>query len=1050
MNFLKKQEVVESQAKEQKEMLEKQEKSFIGYFVNRYRITYLIIGLILAVGTFALMSLPREAEPEIDVPYVAVSVLYPGASPSDVEDLIIEKLEDKMSSVEDIKKYTASAGNSYGSLFVEFEAEVDKDEGLQDVKDAVDEAKVEFPEEAEEPVVQAINFNDTPIVTYSLSGDYSDRELKKYAEYLQDEFEGITDVSEAKILGAQVEEYQIHVDQDKLLAAGVSFNQVTGAISNAHKNIPSGDIEINKKNYNIRTEGKFEELDDIKNVIVAYKDGAPIYLTDLATVDYGVEDRDTISRLGQGGEASKNTISLQIYKKGGGNTLKIVENAEKALEGLEGDSSFPSDIVVSKTNDNAKYIEEDIKRLGTSGMQTIILIVIFLFAVLGLRGSLIAGVSVPLAFLLAFIIIMMQGMTLNSMVLFSLVLSLGLMVDTAIIVMEGIDEFMSEHGKSAKEAALLSIATYKYPIISGTMTSVSAFLPMLLVSGIMGEYIGILPKTLAATLLSSLFIALIVIPALSSRFYKYQKRENKYSKKIGEKIKKWKLSYADFLHNVLLSKAKRRLSIFFAVIASFLVILLPVSGIMKVEMFPSVDFDFFIVNVEKPVGTNLEETEKALRIAEREVMKVAEVENYVSTIGQSYSVYAGEGTKSGEHFANIIVNLKEVEDRDKKSYEIAEELRAKIEALPGAKYSLEEISGGPPTGAPFEVRIFGDEFTDIYKASEEVKRVVSGVDGLINVKDSLDESTGDLVFSINKEKAKYYGVDTASVAMSLRQAISGANVGSIYMNGEDKDIVVKYKDDFIYGVEDLKNIVLFNNQGQAVRVKDVANLSIEPSVFELGHQDGEKIIKISANLEKDADLRKATEEFNNAWAPKQAKYSNLRFEVGGETEDITKSFTEIFMSLILGIFLIFFILVMQFNSFSQPFIILFSLPLAVVGAFFGLTVMNLAFSMPAFIGLVSLTGIVVNDSIVLIDRINKNRERSMSVVESATEAAIARMQPIFLTSTTTIAGIFPLALSEEMWAGLGFTIIFGLAFATLLILLFIPILYVSMTKEKKK
>ncbi len=507
------------------------------------------------------------------------------------------------------------------------------------------------------------------------------------------------------------------------------------------------------------------------------------------------------------------------------------------------------------------------------------------------------------------------------------------------------------------------------------------------------------------------------------------------------------VKYVQLLKSILPYKKKRRQAIFIALGLMVATILLPITGIMKVNMFPSIDIDYFAVNIELPTGSTLEKTHAVTQEAEAIIREIPELDNYVSSVGSGFSAFAGESAGSGSHVASIIVNLVDEKDRDRLSFEVAESVRDELESIQSGTVRVEELTAGPPTGAPFEVRVFGHDLATLTTITKDAREIVEGLDGLINVQDTVDESSGEFTFTIDRERVTYYGLNVGTVSQAIRQAVYGAEATNVTVDGEDIDVTVKYDENSLQDANDLGNIVLLSPTVGQVPIRQVATLSLEPSVYQINHLDGEKVLRVSAGTETGADLRKITAEFETQLAEKMELPDGYRIEVGGETEDIQQSFTEIFLSFFVSLFLIILILVLQFNSFKKPFAIIFSLPLAIVGAFVGLTLLRLDFSLPAFIGIVSLTGIVVNDAIVLIDRINKNLARKMDFVDGVIEAGLARTQPIFLTSVTTIAGVFPLALSEAMWAGLGFSIIFGLLFSTVLILVFIPIVFTSLMKK---
>ncbi len=1060
MNDLLNNQELEKQKQDLQKVFEKERKGLFGFFIERFRLTYLLMALIFVFGVLAIFTLPKESEPEVEIPFALVNTVYQGANPADVEELVTDKIEEKIENVDDLKVYNSTSKTGISSIYVEFSAEADLDKSITDLKDAVDSAKPHLPSEAEDPFVMEVSFNDMPIVTYSLLGSYSDAELKEYAEIVESELESIAGVSEVDIIGGAEREFLILVDPAKLAQHGLSMSQIAGAIQRENMNLPAGNIEIDDYKYNVRTTGRFENFEDLNSIIVAYQGEAPIYLSDLGEMKDTFKEKESLSRISLNGQESQNAISLQIRKKTGGNILRIVDEAEDIIAELDQGDRLPANLEIKKTNDNAVFIKDDINTLGTSGLQTMLLIFIFLFAVLGIRGALITGFSVPIAFLMAFIVLQVQGMTLNSMVLFSLVLSLGLMVDNSIIIMEGITEYMHRFGKTPFEAAILSIWNYKWPIIAGTMTTVSAFFPQLLVSGMMGEYMGIIPKTVTATLVSSLFVSLVIIPALVTRFCVRRNgkivpkqnienngvEENKKKKHhlgfIGRLVDALRKHYVIYMRQVLASRKRRWTAVGVAILLFILAVLMPMVGLLKVEMFPTdFDLDYFAVNIKLPVGSGLEKTDEVTRQAEKIINQILELDNYVTNLGSSFNLMPGTGSDSETHVASIIVNLQKPEDgRERKSYQIADSVRDALENLPGGEVRVQELTAGPPTGAPLEARITGYDLNTLAELSEQTRMIIEQIPGTINVEDSLTEFTGEINFAIKRVEAKKYGLDSMTIASTLRNALYGVKASYITVAGDDIDITVKYSDEDLSDVDDLKNLEVYNPMGQRYLMKQVADISFEPSVQGIDHRNGEKIVTVTANLESGYNAGIATKQFEEQVAGLNLP-EGYKIEMGGEMEDIAQSFTEIFTSMIVAVFLIVMILVLQFNSFKQPFIIMFALPLAIIGAIMALVIMRLNFSLPAFIGIVALAGIVVNDAIVLIDRINKNMKRKMDFIEGIVEAGVARMQPIFLTSATTIAGIFPLTFANEMWKGLGWGVIGGLLFATVLTLIFVPILY---------
>lgn len=1030
------------------------EKSFIGFFIKNYRFTYLLIFVILFGGLYAIFTMPRESEPEIQVPFAVVSTIYPGANPVDVEELVTKKIEAEIKNLDNLNRYTSSSGQGYSSVFVEFDAEADLNESFRKLREAADNAQPKLPAEAENPFVSEINFNDMPIVTYSLVGNYSDLELKNFADKIKDEFENIKDVSEASIIGGLEKEFQIIVDQTKLANFNISLSQIAGAIQGSNFSLPAGNIEVDGFNYDIRVKGRFSVINDLNDIVVATYQNEPIFLRDLALIKEGSKDKKSESKIGFPGEAAKNAISLQIHKKTGGNIINIIADSDRLVEKLYSENKIPRDLIIEKTNDNSFIIRDDLRILGTSAIQTFILINLILLLILSFRGALITALSVPLAFFTAFLFLKIEGMTLNGMVLFALVISLGLMVDNAIIIIEGINEYVNDHKKSIYEAAILSVWNYKWAITSGTMTTVAAFLPMLLVSGILGQYLSILPKTISITLISSLFVALIIIPTLATRFIKIKTgndgktRNKKRHVYISSKMQILYTKYEAFLNKILYSNKRRRQLIASAWILFLFSVAIPISGLMRVEMFPKVNVDYFVINIKLPVGSTLETTRPITAQVEELISKIPELDNYVSNLGSSASLGFDGGSGSGEHLSSITVNLVKKNQRERTSYEITDSLRDDFKKIQGAKVSTEELNAGPPTGAPIEIRVYGDDLKKISEITTTLKNKLDEIPEAINSRDSLEESAGEFVFEIDKQKANYYGLSTVAIANTLRNAVYGSRVSSVNIDGDDVDITVKYNQDEFNNIKDLENILLFLPNGQNIPLKEVTKITLEPSLLSISRRDGQRIATISADLKKGANLQTITAQIENE-IKKIDIPENFNIQIGGEVEDIEKSFRETFYSMIVAIVLIAFILVLQFNSFKQPLIIIFSLPLAMIGVILGLNLVGQPFSFPAFIGIVALAGIVVNDAIVLIDRINKNIKDGILFEEAIIQAGLSRMQPIFLTSITTIAGIFPLIYANEIWRGLSLTVIFGLIFSTFLTLIIIPTIYAGVCRKEK-
>ena len=1034
-----------------RQKIEAARKSSLSFFIRRRRVAALAILGIAVWGGIAALSMPREANPEVKVPFGVVTTVFPGASPADVEELVTNKIEDRLQNLDNVKLITSRSSLSFSSVFVEFEASADIDKSIRDLKDAVDEV-TDLPEEAEDPEVSEINFNDLPVVTFSLSGDLTDLELKDLGEEVQEELEAIPGVSKAALIGARKREISVKINPGALERLRLPVTAVISALQSANVSLPLGEVELGKTNYNARVSGKFQSVDDLKKVVVSRTPAGEVLLGDIAEVKDELKEVSSLSRVSIAGQKPQPAISLQVFKRTGGNIIQIVDESRKKLKELQDSGVIPPEVSVQVTNDVSTFIRKDFNTLGVSGLQTLVIIFALLTLALSFRKAVAAIFSIPLVFLMALGILSLMGSTLNSLVLFSLVLSMGLLIDTIIVLLEGIHDGLSQ-GFSPTEAALYSLQTYRWPVTAGVLTTISAFLPMFLVSGILGEFLKTLPMTISATLGSSLFVGLVILPGVAVYFLRRGGRTAPEGKSIFERYITSRLSrfYSRFIKGIL--KSRRQKKRFVAALLSLFVIsvALVALGAISVKMFPEIDIDYFFVNIELPTGSTLAQSDQITRRVEEELVKIPEVKNFVTNIGVALSTMEGHAEVSGSastaNTAQLIVNLVDAEKRERKSFEIAAQLRKAAAGITGAKITVAELTGGPPTGKPVEVRITGEDFASLDKAADQVAKILSQIEGVINIESDNKISPPEFAFELEQDKLGRFGINSALAATQLRAALEGVTATGVSFGGEDIDAVVFVGDDGVSSVEELRNLSLISPAGQVVKLDSVARFLVSPALETIRHRDLDRIVNVRADV-KGTSAGVVRKVFEKKLASAELP-ENIKISFGGEVEDIQQSFTELWYSMIVAVILILFILVLQFDSFKQPVIILLTLPLAVIGVIFGTLLLGLDFGFATFLGIVALAGIVVNDAIILIDRINYNlKSRKLEMSTSIVEAGQARLQPIIMTTLTTIAGVIPLAFADEFWRGLSVAVAFGIAFATVLTLVLVPILYLKLEGKK--
>ena len=1033
-----------------KNKIEKERKSMFGFFLRNWRIVYILTIGIFLLGMFSGLNLPREANPEVKVPIAIVSTVWQGADPESIESQVTDVLEDKILNLSDLKRVSSTSYPNISLIVVEFLAEADIDSSIRKLRDKVSQAEALLPDTADNPEVIEIDLNNIPVITFSLVSNTDDEnKLKVVSDEIASRLESINGVSRIEVIGSRDDEIRVNLDAHKMSIYSIPLNSVIASLKQLDIDVPVGSFKIDGYKYNAKLVSDIDGLSDIENLEIRSSDGKRYYLYEIGSVEKAKEDIETISKAGFKDKKARLAVSVQVYKESEGNILYIADEAKKIIEDMKKTEEIPQDIDVIVANDNSVFVREDFDTLTKSGIQTLILIAIVVALVLNLRMTLIAVLSIPLVYLSAFIWLDIFDETLNSLTLFSLILSLGLLIDTAIVVMEGITDGL-KRGLSSYDAALAAIALYKSPVTSGVLTTIAAFVPMFLVKGVVGEFMKVLPTTISIVLLSSLVIGLVFIPVYAYRTFR--KTSNLRKKGLFQTVfmVKFAKGYYRFLQNVLNKTGFRRTVMVSVMILFSISIFLVFGGVIKTSLFPDFDADYFLVNLEMPPGTELEKTIEKTEEVERYIQEIPELKNYIVNIGTNVGLAQTDSRNVGrksENFAVFTVNLKEKSLRDRKSYIIADELRSKLSQIGVARVEVVELEGGPPTGAPIDVRVEGKDLDILENIALTIKEKISDIEGVEDINISARRVPPQISFRINKVKTSFYGVSPADIVQYMQSALLGLKVVNIKKSvlGSDTDLVVYFENNFKQNIDDLLNIKVPTSKGY-ISLSELVEISLVEDASAIFHIDGERVVSVTARNEGRSvpeikkDIDKAIEDIK---VP-----SGYKIYQSGEFEEQNKAFFDLYKSMVVAVILIFLIMVLQFNSFKQPFIILISIPLGFIGVVIGLLILGIDLNFPAFLGIVSLSGIVVNDAIILIDRINENiRERGLRIKEAIFDAGRSRLEPVIMTTITTVLGVIPLAFANEFWLGLSIAIAFGLSFASFLTLVFIPMLYMMWNKE---
>ncbi|MEK9160484.1 MAG: efflux RND transporter permease subunit [Patescibacteria group bacterium] len=1018
---------------------------FWTFFIDRHHFTILLTLVLILAGFTAVSAIPKESAPEVQVPLGIVTTVLPGASAEDIEQLITNKIEDRVLSLERVSKVTSSSGAGVSSISVEFEASADIDRSIQLLKDEVDKVRPELPAEAEDPLVSDVNFADQPIIIASIAGNLSPGELTALGEAVKDELERIAGVSSVALSGVREREVQVIVQQEKLLQYGLSLSEVTDAIRASGAASPAGTITIDHVKYSVRFEAGLEETKEVANVAIAGPGGAALHIRDIADVIDSVADPATFSRVSVEDSPSSPALTLSVFKSRGGNILQTGTDVKDTLEELHGTTLAGTETVI--TYDAADDIEHDLIELSRVGLETVVLVMLMLFLTLGWRESLAAALSIPLSFLIAFIGIYASGNTINFISLFSLILAIGILVDSGIVIVEAIHTRLVKYGDK-RAAAIAAIQEYAWPLIAGTFTTVVVFVPLFFLSGIVGQFIASIPFTIIFVLLASIVVALGLIPLFTMYLIRPElSRMEKIQEEYNEKAQHW---YKSLLRSILGDRKKENRFLMLMGILFVIALALPVVGLVKSEFFPPEEADLAFIELETLPGTPLVETDLSVREVEEHLYGKEYIESFVTETGAGSSLassnFAGPG--SNENIANITLNLRE--KRNKTSAEVVAELRQELSSITSARINVLELQGGPPTGSALSVTFSGEDLATLTIAADRAARLLSDIPGAVNITASTKSDVPEFVVRLDTARAVELGVSPATVAGTLRGALFSTEATTIRTGGEDIEVRTKLNLNPNYAdpseatrasIEAVRELSVMGTSG-FVPLSSIATVSFEPSVSTIRHEGGERIATIAGDVAAGANAIEITNTLNRL-LNEEGLPEGVRKNVGGESEDVNQSFAEMGLALLAGLAFMLSILVLEFNSFRHSFYLLSIIPLSLIGVLFGLMLTGQALSFTSMLGVIALAGVIINHAIILMDSIARiGRENpDQTLIDVVVNASASRFRPIILTTITTVVGMIPLSFASALWGPLAFAIMFGLTFSMALTLILIPVLY---------
>jgi len=1038
-------------------------RSAIRWLVDHSTTVYIAALCTFLFGVLAWVTLPRESSPDITIPVVIVSTPYQGVSPADVENLVSTPIENEMASLKGIKKLTSTSAEGVSIVVAEFEPDSNIEDALQRVRDRVSRARPKLPDDVDESSVREISFSDIPVVLINIAGPVDEEQLKLLAEDLQEELTRVNGVLDVKLSGGKEREVQVQVFPERLAHYGLSLRDIAGAISDENVNIPGGNVDLDRGNVLLRVPGEFDDPREIEGVAIKRVGDMPVFVRDVARVVDGYAERETYARM-----AGAPSVTLAVTKRAGANILEVASSAkELAAEHAE---RWPEGVYFRALGDQSNRIQQSVDDLQNNIITALILVVGVVVFYMGLRPSLFVAVSIPLSMFGAMLVLQALGFTLNMVVLFALILALGMLVDNAIVVVENVYRH-AEMGKSRRDAAIDGTSEVAVAVAASTATTVAAFFPLVFWGGIMGEFMGFLPKTVIIVLVMSLFVAVGVLPTVMRNFMP------ELAVKEGVDFDDPKLRTAEL--GMLMSVYRRVLQAsirwryvsavlgFVALFATFF-IYAPLNH--GTEFFPETQPERAIVGVRLPEGTDVETTDAVVRELESMLALEENVDTWTAESGVSAGGDALSGTSTRPNEARITVDFLPDRNTAKRGEKVRVEdtfvtvdrLRAQAQQLPGSRITVEPEAMGPPVGDPIKVEISGDDYDDVGVVAQAVRRTLEQVEGATDLRDDYVFGRPELRLRIDRGAAKRVGVSTAAVGDAVRSAIAGS-VATSLRDGEDEvDVVVELAPEYRQDIQQVLALRLPGREDTSpdtfpVPISTVASYELVGGSGSIQHVDQDLVVTITGDILdgfNENEVREAVRQTMEAYELPD----DMAWAMTGANEEQEEAMFFLGRAFAIAVCLILLVLVTQFDSIAMPFIILATVMLSLIGVLWGLLLTGTPFGIiMTGIGVISLAGVVVNNAIVLLDYVQQLIAKGLSVADALVEAGLTRFRPVMLTALTTALGLIPMAVgvaidflkfqliigssSAQMWAPMAVAMIFGLSFATVLTLVMVPTLY---------
>ena len=1018
--------------------------------VNNPITTILVFIAVALFGIFSLVKLPIDFMPRIDTPYIMVITAYPGASAEDIEENISKPLENSLNGVDNLKHISSKSKENISTVFLQFEYGTDNDVATNDVRDKLDMAKNNLPDEANTPILFKFSTDEMPIMLLSVKAEESWSGLYKIIdEMVATPLARVSGVGTVSVQGIPERQLQVYCDPYKLEAYGITIEGISQIIAAENRAIPGGQIDVGSNTYSMRVDQEFTSVEELKELVIGTRGGVNIYLRDVATITDTEQER--AQEVYNNGER---TGLIVIQKQTGANAVQISKDVKAELEKII--PTLPSDIRISQVVDTADNILDTANSLVDTILTTFIVVMFVVMLMLGRwRAMFIIILTIPISMLSALIYLLFTDQTLNVVTMSSLSISIGMVVDNAIVVLENITTHV-DRGSRVKQAAIFATKEVGLSIIASTLTTLAVFLPLTMIDGMAGVMFTPMGWMVTITLTVSMAAALTFTPVLCSLIMKQNPKKSSLQKYVDGAMGWLDNIYEKALHWCV----THRKTFLFGALALFVGTFVFIAPAVKTEFFPMQDNGRISVKVKLPVGTRQEITrDVALRISKQFRENYPEITVLNATLGVADTDNAFASIQdNGTHYISFNITLTDKTERERGLAEIGDLMRKDLDGYSEIRtYEVVETGQGGGAGgrSKVDIELYGYDFETTDRVALDIKEMMLQVEGCTEVTISRDEYTPEYQVLFDREKLSMHGLNVATAGTFLRNRVNGATASYFREEGEEYDILVRYDRPFRESLEEIENITLYSNTGAAVKVRDVATVVESQTPPAIDRKDRSRYVKISGSVGHGYAMSEIVEG-TVAGLNQMDLPAGIAWKLGGSYEDQMDTFVDMGMLLVLMVILVYVIMASQFESLSYPFIIMFSLPFAVVGVMLGLWATNTALGVMGLLGVLMLVGIVVNNGIVLVDYIRLLIGRKMPIIDAVVAGGKSRLRPILMTTLTTVLGMVPMAagngVGSEMWNSLGMVVATGLTFSTLVTLFLIPVLFtwLAMRNERKR